>query len=80
MGWANWMNASLDPYHAFMVESQRRSIQSMPPEQLRAVADSMAVKLGTTSHMLSQAMRRIAELELQHLLAKPCDMINQLQR
>lgn len=63
-----------------MVESQRRLIQSMPPEQLRAVADSMAVTLGTTSHMLSQAMRRIAELELQHSLANPCDMIKQLQR
>ena len=51
-----------------MLEIQRRELQQMPEKQLRGVADSILVAFHGNDHILRNAMRRIAELEMREAL------------
>ena len=50
------------------LEIQRRELQQMPEKELRATADSILVAFHGNDHILRNAMRRIAELEVQKAL------------
>lgn len=50
------------------IEIHRRQIAAMPVADLRALADSMICTLHDHEQLLSQAIRRISELELKHAL------------
>lgn len=50
------------------IEIHRREIKAMPEPQLRAVADHLLVQAHQRDLLLRNAMRRIAELEVQRAL------------
>ena len=68
MSWADWMADSPSLEREAMLEIQRRELQQLPEKDLRAVADSMIVAFHGNDHILRNAMRRIAELEMQKAL------------
>lgn len=68
MGWAGWMNASHSLERQVVVEAQRRQLQAMPVDHLRATADSLLTAFHERDLLLRNAMRRIAELEIKQAL------------
>lgn len=56
----------------------RLQIQQMPEKELRAMADSLFVTYVHTDHLLRQAMRQIAESELERVLVDTAAIAQQL--
>lgn len=61
-GW--WLNMELPPERCMSLEISRRQIPQLSPAELQAIHDSLLVALAHKDHMLNQAMRKVAELEL----------------
>ena len=61
------------------IEIHRRQIAAMPLIELRALADSMIVTLHDREQLLSQAMRRISELEMRNALMDTAAAARQLR-
>lgn len=62
------MNATHSLERQAVIEVQRRQLQGMPLEHLKATADSLLVAFHERDRLLRNAMRRIAELEIKQAL------------
>lgn len=68
MSWGDWMALTHSLERQVQIEAHRREVRVMPEEQLRAIADHLVVQGHNQHAILRAAMRRIAELEMQHAL------------
>lgn len=78
MGWGAWMVRQDSLEREAAIEIQRRSLRAMPERDLRGMADGLLVTLIETQSMLSAAMRRIAELEVQRALVDTSKVAGEL--
>lgn len=70
MGWGAWMAEAATPSleRQAQIEIHRREVRAMPEDELRALADHLVVCSHNQAVLLRNAMRRIAELEMQSAL------------
>lgn len=68
MGWGAWMATSHSLERQAQIEIHRREVRVMPEDQLRALADHLVCCSHNQAVILRNAMRRIAELEMQSAL------------
>jgi hypothetical protein len=79
MGWGQWMAASHSLERQAQIEIHRREVKVMPVDQLRALADHLVCQAHDRDLMLRNAMRRIAQLEVQHALIDVAAAANALR-
>ena len=60
----SWMQPTLSLSLDLQLRAAQLALQSMPRDQLLARAEHFMAAAATNHHLLNQAMRRIAELEL----------------
>lgn len=68
MAWGSWLVTSHSLEAQARIAIHRQEAKAMPPEQLRALTDSLIVLSHNQDAMLRAAMKRIAELEVKHAL------------
>lgn len=68
MSWGAWMAVSHSLEKQAHIEAHRREVRVMPEPELRALADSMVCQAHDRDLILRNAMKRIAELEVQRAL------------
>lgn len=73
MGEGSWMQPGLSPEHELSLSLARREIPGLQREALEAHLDRALVDLAQTRQTLSDACRRIAELELREALGPQGD-------
>lgn len=65
----SWLNMEIPMERLLTLESLRREAAQMRPHELIAQHDFLLRHHMHTAHMLEQAMRRLAELELREAMA-----------
>lgn len=60
----SWLDMEIPLEKRLTLESHRRAAVKLHLHELQAVHDSLMVSYTHLAHMLNQAMRRVAELEL----------------
>jgi len=73
MGDEGWMRAGLTLSEEVALEAARRAVPRLHRHDLEARLDSALVDLAHCRSLLNQAMRRVAELELQQITAQPAE-------
>jgi hypothetical protein len=70
---ADWMNTPLSLGRDLELQAARLSIKSLSRDDLEARLDSALVHAITFDHLLREAIRRIAELEIAEALSETID-------
>jgi len=65
MGWGDWFVLNHSEEKQFKREVFIRHLRKLPPDQLLGTAETMLHQWVDTSQLLSQAIKRVAELEMQ---------------
>jgi hypothetical protein len=70
---ADWMNTPLSLGRDLELQAARLSIKNLSRDDLEARLDSALVHAITFDHLLREAIRRIAELEIAEALSETID-------
>jgi len=65
MAWGEWFVLNHSEEDAFKREVFIRHLRHLPPDQLLGTAETMLHQLIDASQLLSKAIKRVAELEMQ---------------